>query len=157
MFTFQETVPGVAEAIERECARWEGTPYRPNHQTPQVGADCRSFAFAVYDKLRGEKTDVATLPPDIALHQPETARAFLRTLRTTFDAHKVQDDTLEPGDALVTALPLAGPTHILIAGKAPWFWHCTNRVGVQRIGLDMGGLVYHGHYRMRGRESWAVA
>ena len=70
-----------------------------------------------------------------------------------WDVTKITDNTLEPGDVIVCAYPEAGPTHVILAGRWPRFYHATP-YGVAMTGLEMSGLEFHSHYRLPNKEDW---
>ena len=156
-FTKGDYDPEDYVRLERFLLSWEGTPYRANAQLAGVGADCRSFVLAGLDFLYGTTTDIGSLPPDAALHQPEVARAFLRRMAKQWCCHnrKVKGTDIEPGDLIVTGYDNGGPTHIAIAGMFPWVWDCIPGVGVRRSGYDSGGLKYFGHWRLPNKQIWS--
>jgi hypothetical protein len=89
--------------------RWEGTPYRPGQQKEKAGVDCVRFVAAVLDELRGTSTPIETLPPDAAMHTREGAIASMLNIKRAFmPCELVGDNSLEPGDVLVTGPPGGG-------------------------------------------------
>lgn len=111
--------------------------------------------ISVLDELYGLTTDIGSLPPDAALHQPEVARAFLRKMARRFGAKQVDDGTLEPGDLIVTAIEGAGPTHVVLALEGFYFADCIRSTGVRFGGACLDGLVYHATYRLPNKQSWS--
>lgn len=152
-FSRKPISPRAEASLKAAIAPWVGTPYRPGHQQPGVGCDCRSFVLGVLDQLYGTQTALELLPEDAALHQPEVSRSFLRKMARLWDVEKVTDNVLEPGDVIICAYPGAGPTHVILSGPWPRFYHATSD-GVAMTSFGLSGLEFHSHYRLPGKENW---
>ena len=66
-FIRQDISKGPLASLEAAAQQWVGTPYRPGHQQPGVGCDCRSFVLGVLDELYGTRTELELLPEDASL------------------------------------------------------------------------------------------
>jgi cell wall-associated NlpC family hydrolase len=147
-------------ALDAALRSWDGTPYLPGQQAkgPKGGVDCVRFVAAVLDELYGKVTPIETLPQDAALHARATAVLAMKRIITLYRPNeRVADDTIEPGDVLVTSQPGGGPGHALIAGPRRWtLWESTLD-GVHFTGW--GGIVAAGYrleavYRPQLKASW---
>jgi cell wall-associated NlpC family hydrolase len=150
--------PEPTAALARALARWDGTPYVPGAQARGAGVDCVRFVAAVLDELRRRVTPIETLPNDAALHAPGPARAAMLRLRRAYGPSAlVHDDSLEPGDVVVTGVEGGGPGHALIAGDRPnVLWESPGQ-GVRRVGLSAlrrAGVVVFAVYRPTDKPSW---
>jgi hypothetical protein len=140
--------------------RWEGTPYRPGQQKRGGGVDCVRFVAAVLDELRGTKTEIKTLPNDAAMHTREGAVESMLTIKRAFmPCELVANNTLEPGDVLITGPVGGGPGHALIVGdQCNVLWESSGD-GVRRVGkstLKRQGTELFYAYRLGDREKWAA-
>lgn len=140
--------PAWAARVEEVCERWEGTPYREGNQRCGAGVDCVRFVAAVADELRGTSTPLPVLPADRAFHDPQGARAAMRTMIRALGARKVSNGLLRPGDGLVTAPPGGGPGHAMIAGGRRYLYHAVRGSSVVRTGLGLDGYRLVGIFRL---------
>jgi len=120
--------PTLCDRIDKVLGGWVDTPYQEGQRAKRIGVNCTQLGAAVLDELfrvpRGT-TFVPRLPADIAIHDARGGWPTVRALRT---AHylmlMVRDDTIEPGDFVVTAAEAApAPSrqaHLMIAGGTPW-------------------------------------
>lgn len=126
--------PGLKEAL----SRWENTPYATDQQSPGQGVDCVRFVCGVLDELFGIETDARTLPQDVALHQPDLARAAMKKIMSLYSPFEsVPNQRLVGGDVLIVGERDAGPGHVMIVGYEPYtIWHATTP-RVQKTGFSL--------------------
>lgn len=100
---------------------WKGTEYQSGASACQQAADCIGSVFGVLAMAFAIDIPNNLLPPDVALHSPDTARAAMRQLLRAFPHTKVE--TARPGDVLVFEFPSGGPGHVGIVGpQRNTFW-----------------------------------
>jgi cell wall-associated NlpC family hydrolase len=149
---------GAMDRLEQVLRSWEGTPYVGGQCRKGVGVYCTAFVAAVLDELyRRPATPLPNLPIDIAFHRREGAMAGLRHfLRAYPNWSKVEDDTLEPGDVLVTGPIGGGPGHAMIAGgRRHTIWHASGSK-VTWSGMAISGQYrLHAVYRLLDKDTWA--
>lgn len=141
--------------------QWQGTPYRAGQQVRGMGVDCVRFVAAVLDELRGTTTPIETLPNDASMHTREGAIASMLNIKRAFmPCELVGDNSLEPGDVLVTGPRDGGPGHALIVGdQMNVLWESSN-TGVRRVGksaLARNGYELFYAYRLANRDTWRIA
>lgn len=155
----------TARGIERRLAlilrRWEGTPYMQGQRRCGVATDCRGFAFGVFDELFGFERPEAWIifPQDGALHNRRAAEEIAERIRVIYEADRVVDRSMEPGDAVLMAgAGGAGPGHFLIVGPEPnAIWHAGNvRVTRTGMGFDRFHQRIVAVFRVRERSAWAT-
>lgn len=140
----------ITARLEAILTSWWGTPYRENQQCKGYGADCVRFVCGVLDELDGgTRRKVKTLPSDVSLHSPETARRSMRTIMKLFMPHsRVLDMTAQPGDVLVTGPKHGGPGHAMIVGtQKNTLWEATSP-SVRRVGWAIGSNLHNKLYRV---------
>lgn len=133
------------EKLKSELLSWENTPYSEGSSLKQRGVDCVNFVCKVLDYCFGIKApDHEKILSDVALHNPELARKCMRAIMKRYSPyHEVKDNTLMPGDIIVTRLEKSGPVHALIVGfEKNTIWHIPsfNRK-VCKTGLVIPGLI----------------
>lgn len=138
---------------------WEGTPYMEGISSHRRGVDCVRFVCNVLDGLYGESRvgEVARIKGDVSLHNKRGVMRAMRAILTTYDKHeRVRDNTLEPGDVVVTGPSQGGPGHVLIAGgRQGVLWHCAKPLGVHQVGYSMpSGHKLFAVYRATDRGTW---
>jgi cell wall-associated NlpC family hydrolase len=154
----QLQIPKHAEqALVEVLSSWKGTPYRANHQKAGIGVDCVRFVCGVYDRLYGVTTPIENLPQDIAFHNPEGARAGMRSIVRAYGAHVIDRDdfSLSPGDAVIVGPNGGGPGHVMVAGAWPTLWHAMPG-GVCSTGFGFEGLTFSGIVRAPNKETWRI-
>lgn len=140
-------------------AHWEGTPYLDQQPVAgaQGGVSCFGFVCAVLDALQGRAGEtIVGLPPDIGLHDPETARAAMRWFLKRYAVAPVSGIGIQPGDILVIGHGKAvNPGHVMLVGpRKNALWHSTEDAGVHYTGLSLPrGSLHHSTYRMLNRET----
>ncbi len=142
----------VEDRLQAILESWEGTPHMAGQQSKGKGVDCVRFVAAVLDEMAGTETDIKSLPQDTGFHQREKAMAGMRLFIKNFNGYKVEDDTLQPGDVIVTGPLNGGPGHAIIVGTKGFLWHsATNKV--VKSGLDaLGSTQYKYKATMRGKD-----
>lgn len=135
---------------------WSGTPYRLGSQRKGLGVDCVRFVSAVMDELHfGEiRGDHSYLPPDRALHDPQSAwLAMRKVIRRYGDVDflpYLPDEEgplrVSPGDALITGPAGGGPGHCMIVGNRPYLWH-----SLLNYGVCFTGAAFHDGTQLFGR------
>ena len=154
----QEQTEQLARRVDLILKSWEKTPYRLGESCKGRGVDCIHFMSGVLDELYGfPREAIAKLQGDTCLHSPKSAKAAMRVIIRTYSSHKrVTDDTIEPGDALVTGPINGGPGHVMIAGTLNRLWHATLNNGIEQTGSayrpDLETL--HEIYRATDKEKW---
>lgn len=138
---------------------WEGTLYGSGQRCCGVLADCVGAVFGCIDDLDGRpRAQSPTMPPDAALHDPDTSEAALRALRDLYQpVIALASGPVQPFDILVVGPQGGGPSHVMLVGTAPGnLWHCTPGAGFHRGGWTLGSgyEVLHGAFRIGDRERW---
>lgn len=149
----------IEDRLERILSRWEGTPYASGQQTCGVAADCIGFAFPVIDELYGRPSPPpGRLPPDVAMHDRQSAFEAVRRLRRMYEpCARVDGRFLEPGDIIVTGPAGGGPGHVMVVGpRKNTIWHCSTGRGVcwTGIGYLRSHMQLHAVYRFTDRWRW---
>lgn len=159
---YSDTNPEIAVAkLKKILLSWQGTPYREGQQCRGYGADCVRFVCAVLDELDGLTRVFKTLPQDVAMHSPASARASMRVIRKLFQPHfNVLDGTAQPGDVLITGPRHGGPGHVMIVGfQRNTLWEATSP-SIRRTGWSIEGKLHNKLFRvlrMSNRsERWAT-
>lgn len=139
---------------------WEGTPYRLHSNNRVLGVDCVNFVCLVLDELfrRLESSQPPKIAGDLAMHDPEKARAGMRELLERYTPWvTVEASQIEPGDVFVTGTKKGGPGHAMIAGPSPHeLWHVDGKQ-VCRTGCSfpVGGVyVLHRVFRSTRKHQW---
>lgn len=155
--------PGALAGLERELARWAGTPFRFGHGVPgpDGGVDCIHLIGAVLDGVRQKATPtpVQSYPAGHAVNNPQLAWERMRDLVETFAPIEcVRDGSIEPGDVLaVAAKSVAGPHHLLLAGVGTWdLWEAIKpqHVAKQGRGRLMRDLRVLRTWRPTDKATW---
>lgn len=146
--------------MDEVLSAWEGTKYGSGQRCRGVLADCVGAVFGCIDDLDGRpRAQSPSMPPDSALHDPETSGAALLALRALYEPVQAlgPDEVLEPFDILAVGPSLSGPSHVMLVGTRPsHLWHCTPGAGFHRSGwaLGSGYEVLHGAFRIGDRWRW---
>ena len=140
-------------------AAWEGTKYGSGQSCRGALADCIGFVFGAIDDLDGRpRARSATMPPDTALHDPETSSEALRALRALYEPIEVISSAyVQPFDIVVVGPSLGGPSHAMLVGpQKNTLWHATPASGVHRAGWALGDgyEAFHGAFRISDRTRW---
>lgn len=138
---------------------WANTPYREGDQVrgTKGGVDCFRFLAAVYDELEGRRRTLPrNLPSDRSMHDPEGAKAAMRTLIRLYEPLiEIHNGVIEPGDGVVTAPRGGGPGHALVVGSDPHqLWHVEQNVGVCRTGLSLTDMDIDTVLRPKDKHLW---
>ena len=154
--TWQNIDPVVEARLDSVLHVWKGTPYHENVQTPQAGVDCVRFVCAVADTMsHRDPLPIPRVPADQSFHCRESSMAALRLLMRRYGARRVEDGTLEPGDALITGPLNGGPGHVILAGTKPTEMWQSNppMVWPTRYGPQPGYEQFFGVLRVP-KEDW---
>lgn len=141
-------------ALDREFARWLGTRFMEGAQVPGMGVDCIRFASAVWDRCRGrtEYTKIQNHARGADRHDQATGfETNYKILEALSPVETVRDNTLEPGDLIMTT---PGP-HVYLAGtRKGTAWVATHQ-GVTCVGIFsvLGSNVLR-IYRPTDKETW---
>lgn len=150
----------VSRRIGEVLESWRRTPYAEAQRCKGVGVDCVRFVCSVFDELDGRVgIPLDEVPPDTAMHAPETARAAMRKIIEAYGpAESVPlDRPLHPGDLVVAGPPDGGPGHALFVGAAPnTLWHAS-RGGVVWTGIVVHHLEVFRGYRIPRKSDWGAA
>jgi len=156
---FEPEGPGLEALLEQELRTWEGTPYLAGQSLKGVAVDCVRFVVSVAAFLEGREVALERLPQDMALHQPESARAAMRDILRVFPLwHPVQGRVVQPGDFVVVGPAGGGPGHaMLCSGRRNLLIHSSQAAGVQYTGLlmDPKTTEVFAIYRSTQRFRWA--
>lgn len=150
----------IGKRVQRVLESWEGTPYVLGACQKQRGVDCVRFVASVIDELYGRRRadQIATLPPDAALHDRAGAIGAMKRILELYPCDPVEDSFIEPGDVFVTGAANGGPGHAMIAGNRQGeLWHASSEK-VCRTGTAFtttGLMKLHRVYRGRDRFLWA--
>lgn len=135
-------------AVDRECGRWIGTPYREHCRVRGrsgssgrcVGVGCEDLAAAVLDRLC--RYPVPTVLPQVdhraSLHQRGAGVALIKAMCKAWEARLVDPrGDIEPGDIGVVRAENSAistsqePGHLLVAAGTPRRWlHVVEGPGV---------------------------
>ena len=140
---------------------WEGTKYGSGQRCRGVLADCVGAVFGCIDDVDGRpRAQAPTMPPDSALHDPDTSAAALAALRALYEPVEVLSGSdVQPFDILVVGPAFGGPSHAILVGpQKNTLWHCTPSSGFHRAGwaLGTGYEICHGAFRIGDRERWII-
>lgn len=149
----------VLQRMNDVLESWQGTPYGSGQRARGQLADCVGFVFGAIDDLDGrERARAPSMPPDSALHDPETSGAALRALRALYEpVIAVSGGGVQPFDIIVVGPSLGGPSHVMLVGTKPGhLWHCTQGAGVHRGGWALGDgyEALNGAFRIGDRWRW---
>lgn len=147
------------DALSDVLATWEGTKYGSGQRCRGVLADCVGAVFGCIDDLDGRpRAQSPSMPPDVALHDAETAGEALNALRALYEpVHALAGREVQPFDILVVGPGGAGPSHVMLVGTEPGhLWHCSPGAGFHRGGWALGDGydVLHGAFRIGDRWRW---
>lgn len=135
---------------------WKGTPYHEGAQRPQAGVDCWRFVSAVADEMRCRAwTKLPRMIADVAMHNPERARAALRWAMREHELEDIGGSEVRAGDCVIAGPKDGGPGHAMLAGPDGFLWHVTQREGVDRTGLTTHGLDFYTILRVKA-GLWAL-
>lgn len=145
--------------LESVCQSWEGTPYLEGQCLKGKAADCIHFFSGTMDELYGSSRtqELRRLRGDVSLHNKEAVVRAMRAILKVFPERvEVLDNTLEPGDVVVTGPANGGPGHVMLAGgRRGILWHCTRQTGVQQTGYGILTLEkLFAVYRATDKELW---
>lgn len=155
-------LPEANRRMEQFFAMWERTTYMPGNRVRGVGTDCAQLVPAFLDFMyrTGRRTEIPRLAPDTGVHNRNAAWNTVRAVRKAFPSHVVRDNTIEPGDIVLTRATHdwtgpQNPGHAMIA--MPRFcsaMHAMPNTGVCMTSLELSrGIVRV--YRLEGKETWA--
>lgn len=151
----------IADRIDIVLMSWLFTPYMSGQRVRKIGVDCVQFIPAIYDTLfsNAKPTPAPRLGPDSGIHNNRIGFCVVSALKAPFDMFTVRDQTIEPGDVLVTRgfLDPYGPErmgHAVIAGKRPFsIFHADMTLGVCETSIhSMPGILRI--YRTRRKSEW---
>jgi hypothetical protein len=145
------------ERVRTVLETWRGTRYQAGQQARGRAVDCVRFIAGVLDDLYGfVRERLERLPPDTSLHDPEGARAALRTFLRIYSPNvQVEGDSVESGDVVIVGPAEGGPGHALIVGgRRGELWHASSR-GVVQGGYSIDdGQMHVGTFRVTDKELW---
>lgn len=151
--------PAAEAAIERVLMSWKGTRYVAGACVKGHGVDCVRFVCAALDEILGldRAKEIEAMPPDTAMHTRDGALRVMRKLRRLYEPNRiVTDNTVSPGDIIVTGHPQGGPGHAMIAGVQPnTLWQSSaGKVHYTGLGLAADQQTVFRVYRLRSIEQW---
>lgn len=149
----------VVERMRDTLATWGGTKYGSGQRCRGVLADCIGAVFGLIDDLDGRpRAQAPSMPPDVALHDPERSAEALQALRALYaPVEVVKGREVQPFDILVVGPSLAGPSHAMLVGPQPnTIWHCSPSSGLNWTGwaLGAGYETFRGAFRIGDRWRW---
>ena len=151
--------------IDKAVEEWVSTPYRPNTQVKQQGADCLRLVAGILDDLfeTPHPTPLPVVPQSVGLHDRRRAmRSIHIMLGNWFSADAVVDDSIEPGDIAVTrsspnipGLP-ANPGHAMFVTSHPFtVLHTTPNLGAHLLDIENAREILR-IYRPRRKDLWTT-
>lgn len=152
-----------AGQLFRELFRWKDTPYESGQQAEGLGADCIGTLIPIVESLRGiASEDLPRLPPDSAMHDPESAREAMKVLLRRMEPHQKLEVPangpmkVQPGDLFITGAPQGGPGHLAMVGpQCNTIWHATSGAGFHWTGWDfLTPQTVIAVYRLTDRHEW---
>lgn len=132
-FDFED--PGMVDALRRELASWQGTPFFPRTARKGVGVDCIQFAIAVLQGV-GVVGPVEWPRYSVKGGGPELVELIRTRILDETPLREVDLLPLMPGDVLLASSPL----HLAIVGAEGEVWQALHPLGVQRGHLGEGAL-----------------
>lgn len=139
--------PLLVEALRRELASWDDTPFFPRTACKGVGVDCIQFAIAVLQGV-GIVGPVQWPRYSVKGGGPELVEMIRARIAAETPLREVDLLPLMPGDVLLAAAPL----HLAIVGAEGEIWQALHPAGVQRGHLGEGQLslisyIFRAHLR----------
>lgn len=137
---------------------WKDTPYIKNQQCKGVAVDCVRFLAGVADEAYGyERCPTKRLPHDVALHDPERARAAMRSIIRLYSPVVAVEHEVEVLDVIVAGPINGGPGHAMLVSDVPGqVWHATNprvlRMPINQI--ERFGYYIVRIYRPTDKDRW---
>lgn len=116
----------IEARINAVMGAWLGTPYMAGQQVRGLGVDCVQLVGGVLDDLyrSPSPTPIPRLRGDSGIHSLRAGFSTIHAIRQAYKSSVVRDDTIEPGDILITRAtadfrgPLR-PGHAMVAAVRP--------------------------------------
>lgn len=159
------TLAPATSTILKALRAWEGTRYRSGQRLRGVEADCIGFGCGAIDDVDGRpRAQSPSLPPDTALHSPESAKNAVAAIRRLYSPAKrvISFDGVlkaQPLDILIVSSGGGGPGHMMLIGpERNTIWHCIQGSGVNQTGWSLltGYENVFALYRLGDRERWLL-
>lgn len=149
--------------FEEVLRGWDGTPYHPNQRLRAQGADCIQLIAGILDELFYMKVSLPFVPQNTGLHDRKRAiQSIHAMMKGWHSADAVVDDSIEPGDILVTRsspdqpganLP-KNPGHVLIVTGNPFeVMQSAPNLGAYRSDITASREILR-IYRPRRKDLW---
>lgn len=150
------------DRIDKVLRGWLGTRYGEGQRAKRIQVDCVQFVAGALDELFAVKapTFVPRLRADVAMHAVRKGFPTILAMKKgwhTLDL--VHDDTVQPGDVIVTRAEYQSDAenrlaHVMIAAGERWTaYHAIPRVGVVRTTIaNTRGILRV--YRPRRKDLW---
>lgn len=81
---------------------WVGTPWMDGQRACRVGVDCKHLMVGILDELYGVYTKLPDTPRDAGINGTGDGMAVVRIFRKSYPSERVQDNSVQAGDIVVT-------------------------------------------------------